>query len=61
MYTYTFPHEHFATIMSHVLGLQMIVVSLTLNASLYTMVCQTQLDSDQYTHLNQYFSLVEVL
>lgn len=61
MYTYTFPHEHFASIMSHMTGLQIIVESLTLSGSTYTMVCQTQIDSGQYEHMKQYFSLVEVV
>jgi len=61
MYTYTFPHEHFNTIMNHMAGLQIVVSSLTLNGLLYTMVTTTQIDSDQYNHLNGQFSLVEVV
>jgi hypothetical protein len=61
MYTYTFSHEHFANIMSHISGLQITVTSLQLTAGIYTMVCQTQVDADQYEHLNQYFGLQEVV
>lgn len=61
MYTYTFPHEHFKAIMDHMAGLQIVVSSLTLNGLTYTMVCTSQIDGDQYNHLNQQFSLVEVV
>lgn len=61
MYTYTFPHEHFKSIMDHMAGLQIVVSSLTLNGLTYTMVCTSQIDSDQYNHLNQQYSLVEVV
>lgn len=61
MYTYTFPHEHFKSIMDHMIGLQIVVSSLSLNGATYTMVCEQQVDADQYTHLNQQFSLVEMV
>ena len=61
MYTYTFPHEHFKVIMDHMAGLQIVVSSLSLSGLTYTMVCTTQIDSDQYNHLNQQYSLVEVV
>lgn len=61
MYTYTFPHEHFKSIMDHMVGLQIVVSSLTLEGLSYTMVCTSQIDTDQYNHLNQQFSLVEVV
>ena len=61
MYTYTFPHEHFKSIMDHMVGLQIVVSSLSLSGLTYTMVCTSQIDSDQYNHLNQQFSLVEVV
>ena len=61
MYTYTFPHEHFGSITNHMTGLQIVVTSMTLNGWTYTMVCETQVDADQYAHLNQYYSLVEVV
>ena len=61
MYTYTFPHEHFTNIMSHMGGLQIVVTNLVLNGGTYTMTCQTQVDAGQYSHLNQYFNLVEVV
>lgn len=61
MYTYTFPHEHFKSIIDHMTGLQIVVSSLTLEGLSYTMVCTSQVDSDQYNHLNQQFSLVEVV
>lgn len=61
MYTYTFPHEHFNMIMNHMTGLQIVVSSLTLNGLSYTMVTTTQVDSDQYNHLNQVCSLEEVV
>lgn len=61
MYTYTFPHEHFNIIMNHMVGLQIVVSSLTLNGLSYTMVTTTQVDSDQYNHLNQVCSLEEVV
>jgi hypothetical protein len=61
MYTYTFPHEHFNTIMNHMAGLQIVVSSLTLNGLLYTMVTTTQVDNDQYEHLHQMCSLEEIV
>lgn len=61
MYTYTFPHEHFKSIMDHMTGLQIVVSSLTLEGLTYTMVCETQLDNDQYVHLRQAYSLLEVV
>jgi len=61
MYTYTFPHEPFKSIMDHMTGLQIVVSSLTLEGLSYTMVCTSQVDSLQYNHLNQQFSLVEVV
>jgi hypothetical protein len=61
MHTYTFPHEHFKSIMDHMVGLQIVVSSLSLSELTYTMVCTTQVDSDQYLHLNQLYSLMEVV
>ena len=61
MYTYTFPHEHFKSIVDHMTGLQIVVTSITLNGLTYTMVFETQLDNDQYVHLRQAYSLLEVV
>lgn len=61
MYTYTFPYEHFGSIMSHITGIEITVESLTLNNFTYTMVCNQQIDSDQYTHMRQYFNLLEIV
>jgi hypothetical protein len=61
MHTYTFPHEHFKSIMDHMVGLQIVVSSLTLNGLNYTMVCTSQIDSDQYNHLHQMCSLEGVV
>lgn len=61
MYTYTFPHEHFKSILDHMSGLQIVVNSLSLSGLTYTMVCTTQVDSEQYPHLNQLYSLLEVV
>lgn len=60
MYTYTFPHEHFGSIMSHMTGMQIVVNTLSLNGSIYTMTCEIQIDTDQYQHLRQAYSLTEV-
>lgn len=61
MYTYTFPHEHFKSIMDHMTGLQIVVDNLSLNETTYTMTCTSQVDADQYQHLNELFGLVEVI
>lgn len=59
MYTYTFPHEHFSAIMSHMSGLRIVVSNLTLHEEIYTMICQTQIEIDQYLHMNEVFNLME--
>lgn len=61
MYTYTFPQEYFVDIMSHMSGLKIVVTNLILNESIYTMTCQTQIDIEQYNHMNETFNLVEVI
>lgn len=61
MYTYTFPQEHFISVISHMSGLNITVVNLALNDVTYTMSCQTQIESEQYIHMNEVFNLVEVI
>lgn len=61
MYTYTFPQEHFTSIMSHMSGLNITVSNLNLDTGLYTMICETQISEEQCIHLNESFNFVEVI
>ncbi len=61
MYTYTFPHEHFGSITSHMTGLAIVVSSLSLSNGIYTMICESQIDADQLDHMYRQFNLREVV
>lgn len=61
MYTYTFPYEHFTTMMNHMMGLSITVENLTLTDNVYTIVCSRQIDQEQYDHLHEQIGLMEVV
>jgi hypothetical protein len=61
MYTYTFPKDHFNSFMFHVISLAIEIETLTLNGDIYTVVCTTPFDQDQYNHLHEEIQLTEII
>lgn len=61
MYTYTFPQEHFYTAMNHLITFSITVETLTLTDGIYTIICDEQIDQDQYNHLHELIELTEIV